>query len=42
MLLAILQHNSLHFSQQSVINFYSEWVNFLADGDYLSTKYRER
>ncbi len=42
MLLAILQHKSLHISQQSVINFYSEWVIFLQNGDYLSTKYRER
>jgi len=31
MLLAILQHKYLHISQQSVINFYSEWVNFLAE-----------
>jgi hypothetical protein len=31
MLLAILQHNYLHIAQQLVINFYSEWVNFLAE-----------
>jgi hypothetical protein len=31
MLLAMLQHKYLHISQQSVINFYSEWVNFLAE-----------
>lgn len=31
MLLAMLQYNYLHIAQQSVINFYSEWVNFLAE-----------
>ncbi len=31
MLLTMLQHKYLHILQHLVINFYSDWVNFLAE-----------